>query len=409
WSLPQPYSTANRWAWTPTQPGQYSVQVWVRNNGSSANYDAWAGSGAFTITASGTPLTVTSLTPNPTLPQPAGTPITWTATATGGVGPLQYAFYLYTGATNSWSLPQPYSTANRWAWTPTQPGQYSVQVWVRNNGSSANYDAWAGSGAFTISGPDAQFLSFPLPASEYPQGAYTPGMITSVLDHHMSTVYSDHDSYILSFTGELFQATAQYPITAAVACYPKVGNSTWSSLLSILYEGTGIGSGAPNDCSTNIALNYEAHPGYDYVAGTGTVVLAAAPGHVVSLNRGCVPKGMSEGCEEWGAIGVDHQNGYISQYLHLSSVLVSPGDPISEGQQIGLSGNTSPANKPVPPHLHFEVLRLRSGSSNDYNAGSYATVDPYGFDTSTGYLDYMTTFNGNLPNICLWKGGCKFQ
>jgi len=147
WSLPQPFSTSNTWTWTPAQPGQYAVQVWVKNNGSTAAYDTWAGSGSFTI---GTPPTVT-LTASPTPPQPAGTAITWTATATGGVAPLQYAFYLYTAATNSWSLRQPFSTSNTWTWTPAQPGQYAVQVWVKNNGSTAAYDTWAGSGSFTIS------------------------------------------------------------------------------------------------------------------------------------------------------------------------------------------------------------------------------------------------------------------
>jgi murein DD-endopeptidase MepM/ murein hydrolase activator NlpD len=274
----------------------------------------------------------------------------------------------------------------------------------------------------------SQFLSFPLSATLYPQGPYTPGKITSVLDHHMSAVYSNHDGNILSFTGESFQATAQYPITdpsthlPPAACYPKAGNSAWSSLLSALYKGTGIGTGAPNDCSTNVALNYEAHPGYDYVAvctrdaaghcisGTGTPVYAAAQGHVVSLNGGCVPKGMSS-CAVFGAIGIDHENGYISQYLHmdLSSFLVSPGDHVSAGQQIGLSGNTSPSDPPLGPHLHFEVLKLRSDASNDYSVDSYATVDPYGFDTSKGYSDYMTQFNNNLANICLWQGGCRFQ
>ncbi|MBZ0092149.1 MAG: M23 family metallopeptidase [Sulfuricellaceae bacterium] len=257
----------------------------------------------------------------------------------------------------------------------------------------------------------SQFLSFPLSTSLYPQGAYTPNTINTVLDHNMSAVYSDHDGTILSFTGELFQATAQYPPTAPQACYPKAGNAVWSSLLSSLYNGTGLNSAAPDKCSKNVALNYEAHPGYDYVATTGTPVYAAASGTVVNLNGGCVPKGIAKGCAAWGAIGIDHGNGYISQYLHLdlSRPHVSPGDSVTEGQQIALSGNTSPAGTHLGSHLHFEVLRLRAGATNDYQPGSYATVDPYGFDTSKGYSDYITTFNNNLPNICLWKGGCKFQ
>lgn len=253
------------------------------------------------------------------------------------------------------------------------------------------------------------FLGFPLSATVYPQGPYTPGKINSVLDHQMDTLYSK-DGTILSFTGELFQATTSYPVTAQQACYPKAGLATWLPLISSIYKGTGLGSSAPTNCSTGVALNYDGHPGYDYVASSGTPVYAAAGGTVVSLNGGCVPKGISsEGCAAWGAVGVDHGNGYISQYLHLNYIYVTPGQQVSAGYQIGLSGDKSPVNKPVSPHLHFEVLRLRSGYTNDYQPASYATVDPYGFDASKGYTDYMTTFNNNLPNVCLWKTGCKFQ
>ena len=151
WSLARSYSTSNSWAWTPSQAGQYEIQVWVRSNGSVAAYDAWAGSGSFNISTSSPPPTITSLTASPSLPRSAGTMITWAATATGGAAPLQYAFYLYTAASSSWSLARSYSTSNSWAWTPSQSGQYEIQVWVKNNGSIAAYDAWAGSGNVTIS------------------------------------------------------------------------------------------------------------------------------------------------------------------------------------------------------------------------------------------------------------------
>ncbi len=150
WSVARGYSTTNSWSWTPSQVGQYAVQVWVRSNGSTASYDAWMGSGFFNITSAGGLPTITSLTASLTLPQQAGTPITWTATATGVTAPLQYQFLLYTGATANWSVSRAYSTSNTWSWTPSQAGQYAVQVWVRNNGSATAYDAWRGSGFFTI-------------------------------------------------------------------------------------------------------------------------------------------------------------------------------------------------------------------------------------------------------------------
>jgi murein DD-endopeptidase MepM/ murein hydrolase activator NlpD len=48
---------------------------------------------------------------------------------------------------------------------------------------------------------------------------------------------------------------------------------------------------------------------------------------------------------------------------------------VVQGQQIGLSGNTG-----VPgAHLHFEVIKLIPGRTNNYSALNYAVVDPYGW------------------------------
>jgi len=174
WSVVRAYSTANTWAWTPPQTGQYAVQVWVKNNGSVTAYDAWTGSGFFNITAAGGAPTISSLTAIPTLPQQAGTPITWTATATGGVAPLQYQFLLYTGATATWSVSRAHSTTNTWSWTPSQAGQYAVQVWVKSNGSAAAYDAWKGSGLFNITSAGGPLTISSLTASPaLPQRAGT--------------------------------------------------------------------------------------------------------------------------------------------------------------------------------------------------------------------------------------------
>ena len=171
WTMTRDFSTSNTWTWTPAQAGQYAIQVWVRNAGSTANYDAWNGSGYFNITASA-PLSVTSLTSSPAVPQPTGTSITWTATATGGIAPLQYKYWLYNAA-SGWTITRDFSTSNTWTWMPTQPGQYAIQVWVRNAGSTANYDAWNGSGYFNITASSPGAAASPLTD---PPPSRMPGM-----------------------------------------------------------------------------------------------------------------------------------------------------------------------------------------------------------------------------------------
>jgi len=59
----------------------------------------------------------------------------------------------------------------------------------------------------------------------------------------------------------------------------------------------------------------------------------------------------------WGTgygryIEVDHGNGLVTRYSHMSANYVNVGDSVSANQQIGASGNTG---RSTGPHLHYEV------------------------------------------------------
>jgi murein DD-endopeptidase MepM/ murein hydrolase activator NlpD len=78
-------------------------------------------------------------------------------------------------------------------------------------------------------------------------------------------------------------------------------------------------------------------------------VIAADTGTVVF--SGCIAYGY--GCH----VIIDHGNGYQSLYGHMSVLSVSPGQAVSQGQQIGKMGSTG---RSTGPHLHFEI---RSGGT----------------------------------------------
>ena len=86
------------------------------------------------------------------------------------------------------------------------------------------------------------------------------------------------------------------------------------------------------------------HAGIDFGVPVGTPVLAVEAGVVqrVSSSRG-----------GYGNLTVlQHPDGTLTFYAHQSQLLVAEGQPVTAGQQIGLSGNTGHS---TGPHLHFEV------------------------------------------------------
>jgi murein DD-endopeptidase MepM/ murein hydrolase activator NlpD len=52
------------------------------------------------------------------------------------------------------------------------------------------------------------------------------------------------------------------------------------------------------------------------------------------------------------AVQIDHQNGYVTEYYHLSQLSVSLGQSVVQGQKIGLMGTTG---RSTGPHVHFII------------------------------------------------------
>lgn len=94
------------------------------------------------------------------------------------------------------------------------------------------------------------------------------------------------------------------------------------------------------------------HYGIDLAAPRGTPVHAPAGGLVVLADPGMLFEG--------GLIMVDHGQGLVSAYLHLSSVDVSAGQSLARGQRIGAVGATGRA---TGPHLCWR-LKWRGRNMN---------------------------------------------
>ncbi|HAA45264.1 MAG: peptidase M23B [Halomonas sp. 54_146] len=86
------------------------------------------------------------------------------------------------------------------------------------------------------------------------------------------------------------------------------------------------------------------HNGTDFAMPIGTPVTAPANG---------VVERVSNHHAAGRYIVIRHDNGYRTRYLHLSRPLVNPGERVTMGERIALSGNTG---RSTGPHLHYEVL-----------------------------------------------------
>lgn len=87
------------------------------------------------------------------------------------------------------------------------------------------------------------------------------------------------------------------------------------------------------------------HNGIDIAAPTGTGVYAYASGTVIAV---------SQDNTLGKYIAIDHGNGLVTRYLHLSKFNVNKGDKVGTGDRIGSVGNTGYS---TGSHLHFEVLK----------------------------------------------------
>ena len=85
------------------------------------------------------------------------------------------------------------------------------------------------------------------------------------------------------------------------------------------------------------------HQGLDYRVPTGTPVAAMNDGTIL-LARFLYFEG--------NCVVIDHGQGLLTLYFHLSELKVKEGDPVKRGQEIGLSGGTGRA---TGPHLHVAV------------------------------------------------------
>ena len=94
----------------------------------------------------------------------------------------------------------------------------------------------------------------------------------------------------------------------------------------------------------NVPGGSKNHKGIDLRARTGDPIKAIDKGKVLSAGGG------------WNTVMVQHDDGLVSQYMHLSKMNVKPGQQVTAGQELGKAGGKGPKGPTqYAPHLHFGV------------------------------------------------------
>lgn len=105
------------------------------------------------------------------------------------------------------------------------------------------------------------------------------------------------------------------------------------------------------------------HSAIDIYVGYNSAIYAANNGTVYQIGTGCAPGAINCNNQRGNFIIINHNSGnYYTQYMHLSNILVKPGQTVSRGQKIATMGNTGyvvPTPSSYSPysgtHLDFSV------------------------------------------------------
>ena len=184
-------------------------------------------------------------------------------------------------------------------------------------------------------------------------------------DYEADIIYIDNDEWYTTETKTLQEPSAGHRKVVAVVSFrndKETGTEiikeevTYQAVPKIVERGTKIppsyikpisggrltSNFGRRSAPTRGASSY--HKGVDWATPTGTSVVASSGGTVAKAG--------------WGSgygyvVYINHPDGRQTRYGHLSKVLVSAGQKVSQGQKIALSGNTGVS---TGPHVHFEIL-----------------------------------------------------
>ena len=185
-------------------------------------------------------------------------------------------------------------------------------------------------------------------------------------------------------------AVQQFNLTVSrgeIICLQEFGDPT-TSLYTLPYRTGSTYKIIQSYCPTNPAWGHHDWFAYDFDTRMGDTILTSRSG-VVLFTQSDQEDGTRlcrQNAENF--VFVQHEDGTVMQYVHFmkDGVLVQPGQQVSAGEPIGLSGDSGCSSG---PHLHVALFRDRT------NFDRQSTL-PFNYSNAVGALDAR---NGLLMSV----------
>lgn len=134
---------------------------------------------------------------------------------------------------------------------------------------------------------------------------------------------------------------------------------------------------------TSLLKDRPTHEGMDFKTPIGTEALSGRPGVVTRINWNWTANG--------NCVEVRYNDGVLAKFLHLSEDKVAVGDHVTQGQVIGLTGNTGHS---TAPHLHYQLsLGDKVIDPIDYHGALRRKLNP---EAMTAFNQEMARLDGEL-------------
>ena len=195
----QDWSAATTYTWAPATAGTYTVILWARSAGVTADAAQASAQMAYVVNTPPAPVTSATLTSTAASPQNVGTAITFTAHSSGGVASHEYKFLLSQGVGAAQEV-RTWSTAPTYIWTPPAAGTYTMVVWARSAGVTADAAQASAQMAYVVNTP----APAPVTSATLTSTAASPqnvGTAITFTAHSSGGVASHEYKFLLSQSG----------------------------------------------------------------------------------------------------------------------------------------------------------------------------------------------------------------